>query len=320
MRGKRTIRKSIQALTFKTRKCTKEDEFYGVTNDEDDEEASRGGKPAKHFHFTQALSFVTGEERTIEKLLKRMKMRMTIEDDEEEDMDVDEDAAGDDDENINYLAETPFIPHATEQNEEKDDSSQWFGGLAFAAKNENVCGGFGSKNDIGLGFKAASTNEAPLDDPNKQSKNISGTGLGVSGTGVVAPVGAKMRPKPSMGLAYKGFKKKTGRSKAEARRRVEKKLVNEFAKEYETYRLDAIMIAVAAMFNTQERATVDEDPYGVPVKKQPANNEWSLLNPRPCHSTLRSPVNTLTPFHPQQHIRPTRYTETVEGNLRLESI
>ncbi|GJJ14432.1 hypothetical protein Clacol_008696 [Clathrus columnatus] len=244
-----------------------------------DEEASRGGKPAKGFHFTQAPSFVTGEEE------KTMDWDKTLEedgdgdedsdesneeqeDDEGEDTDAGEDAAGDDDEND--LAETPFIPHTTDKNEEKDDASRGLGSGVRAG-----IGGFGSKSGIGLGFKAASTNEAPQDNPNKQSEepvsspavkkggigsnrpslsgalptqfdttptqpqrsflrdNVpvswasiqsleegmhfskvsgtfgakvlakmgwqAGTGLGVSGTGIVTLVERKMRPKPSMG-------------------------------------------------------------------------------------------------------------------------
>ncbi|KAF8587943.1 TFP11-domain-containing protein [Ramaria rubella] len=48
-----------------------------------------------------------------------------------------------------------------------------------------------------------------------------GTGLGTSGEGIVTPVETKLRPKASMGLAFKGFKEKTAQSKAEARRRGE---------------------------------------------------------------------------------------------------
>ncbi|KAH8832751.1 GC-rich sequence DNA-binding factor-like protein-domain-containing protein [Flagelloscypha sp. PMI_526] len=48
----------------------------------------------------------------------------------------------------------------------------------------------------------------------------SGTGLGVSGEGIVAPVETKMRPQ-KMGIAFKGFKEKTDQSKMEARRRGE---------------------------------------------------------------------------------------------------
>ena len=47
-----------------------------------------------------------------------------------------------------------------------------------------------------------------------------GTGLGVTGEGIVTPVESKLRPK-GMGLAFKGFTEKTEQSKAEARRRGE---------------------------------------------------------------------------------------------------
>lgn len=47
-----------------------------------------------------------------------------------------------------------------------------------------------------------------------------GTGLGVTGEGIVAPVESKLRPK-GMGLAFKGFTEKTEQSRAEARRRGE---------------------------------------------------------------------------------------------------
>ncbi|EPQ56579.1 TFP11-domain-containing protein [Gloeophyllum trabeum ATCC 11539] len=47
-----------------------------------------------------------------------------------------------------------------------------------------------------------------------------GTGLGVTGEGIVTPVESKLRP-GKMGIAYKGFKEKTEQSKAEARRRGE---------------------------------------------------------------------------------------------------
>jgi len=47
-----------------------------------------------------------------------------------------------------------------------------------------------------------------------------GTGLGVTGEGIVTPVESKMRPQ-KMGIAFKGFKEKTEQSKAEARRRGE---------------------------------------------------------------------------------------------------
>ena len=47
-----------------------------------------------------------------------------------------------------------------------------------------------------------------------------GTGLGVTGGGIVTPVESKLRPK-GMGLAFKGFSEKTEQSRAEARRRGE---------------------------------------------------------------------------------------------------
>ncbi|KZT67357.1 TFP11-domain-containing protein [Daedalea quercina L-15889] len=47
-----------------------------------------------------------------------------------------------------------------------------------------------------------------------------GTGLGVTGEGIVTPVESKLRPK-GMGLAFKGFAEKTDQSKSEARRRGE---------------------------------------------------------------------------------------------------
>ncbi|KDQ61383.1 hypothetical protein JAAARDRAFT_190163 [Jaapia argillacea MUCL 33604] len=47
-----------------------------------------------------------------------------------------------------------------------------------------------------------------------------GTGLGVSGEGIVTPVESKLRPQ-KMGIAFKGFKEKTEQSKMEAKRRGE---------------------------------------------------------------------------------------------------
>ena len=47
-----------------------------------------------------------------------------------------------------------------------------------------------------------------------------GTGLGVTGEGIVTPIDQKQRP-GKIGLAYRGFKEKTEQSKAEAKRRGE---------------------------------------------------------------------------------------------------
>lgn len=47
-----------------------------------------------------------------------------------------------------------------------------------------------------------------------------GTGLGVTGEGIVTPIESKMRPQ-KMGIAFKGFKEKTEQSKREAKRRGE---------------------------------------------------------------------------------------------------
>lgn len=47
-----------------------------------------------------------------------------------------------------------------------------------------------------------------------------GTGLGVTGDGIVAPVESKLRPKKA-GIAFQGFKEKTEQSKMEARRKGE---------------------------------------------------------------------------------------------------
>jgi tuftelin-interacting protein 11 len=47
-----------------------------------------------------------------------------------------------------------------------------------------------------------------------------GTGLGVTGEGIVTPIDQKQRP-GKIGIAYRGFKEKTEQSKAEARRRGE---------------------------------------------------------------------------------------------------
>ncbi|TFK39878.1 GC-rich sequence DNA-binding factor-like protein-domain-containing protein [Crucibulum laeve] len=47
-----------------------------------------------------------------------------------------------------------------------------------------------------------------------------GTGLGVTGEGIVTPIESKLRPKKA-GIAFKGFKEKTEQSKMEARRRGE---------------------------------------------------------------------------------------------------
>ncbi|KAG7094056.1 hypothetical protein E1B28_007675 [Marasmius oreades] len=48
----------------------------------------------------------------------------------------------------------------------------------------------------------------------------SGTGLGVSGEGIVTPVESKLRPERA-GIAFRGFKERTNQSKMEARRRGE---------------------------------------------------------------------------------------------------
>lgn len=47
-----------------------------------------------------------------------------------------------------------------------------------------------------------------------------GTGLGVTGEGIVTPIESKLRPQ-KMGIAFKGFKEKTEQSKMEAKRRGE---------------------------------------------------------------------------------------------------
>jgi tuftelin-interacting protein 11 len=47
-----------------------------------------------------------------------------------------------------------------------------------------------------------------------------GTGLGVTGEGIVTPIESKLRPQ-KMGIAFKGFREKTEQSKMEAKRRGE---------------------------------------------------------------------------------------------------
>jgi tuftelin-interacting protein 11 len=75
-------------------------------------------------------------------------------------------------------------------------------------------GSFGAKLMEKMGWQAVSWPLLILSLTDKSQ----GTGLGASGEGIVTPVETKLRPKPSMGLAFKGFKEKTAQSKAEARR------------------------------------------------------------------------------------------------------
>jgi hypothetical protein len=87
-----------------------------------------------------------------------------------------------------------------------------------------------------VGSASSSRPETPLSAPerahfNKISGSLgarmlakmgweAGTGLGVTGEGIVTPVESKIRPQ-KMGIAFRGFKEKTEQSKAEAIRRGE---------------------------------------------------------------------------------------------------
>ncbi|KAF8523620.1 GC-rich sequence DNA-binding factor-like protein-domain-containing protein [Gautieria morchelliformis] len=174
-----------------------------LDDDEDEGFGAKTVKQEKKLHFTQAPSFVTGEKKPTD-LDETFEHR-----DEEDERDEEEEEMND------VSDEEPPMPQPLPQPQRSfvRDGTGSAGSHSLGTSTPKLSqeeklhfsklqGSFGAKLMAKMGWQA-------------------GTGLGATGEGIVTPVETKLRPKASMGLAFKGFKEKTAQSKAEAKRRGE---------------------------------------------------------------------------------------------------
>lgn len=204
------------------RKNEKEDAIYGVFGDSDDEIHTRRGKT-----LTKAPAFVSGD--------KAMDVEIDVDvgdADKNESVDGEVDgSAGEEarEESVfsdNSQPSRPPSPRVRVEEEEEEEPER------------PRMGGIGSNQTPKSFLRDTRPAKTPVVLNDKERSHFSklqgsfgakmlakmgwqmGTGLGVTGEGIVNPVESKLRPQ-KMGIAFKGFKEKTEQSKLEARRKGE---------------------------------------------------------------------------------------------------
>ena len=201
----------------------KEHTLYGVFAESSEDEGTDGRTSrmrSKRSDWTKAPTFTTGDKPV------KLDDPMPVDDDQKKDDDASEEAseasAGEDDESE---AEDEVEEHSNDSKSSRAPSPPVQDGPTFNKWGQNftresipsprpvplpaserahfskIQGSFGARMLAKMGWQA-------------------GTGLGVTGEGIVTPIESKLRPQ-KMGIAFKGFKEKTEQSKMEAKRRGE---------------------------------------------------------------------------------------------------
>jgi tuftelin-interacting protein 11 len=202
----------------------KEDALYGIFAESSEDEGANGRNSrvgSKTSDWTKAPAFTTGDKPV------SLDDPMPVDDDQQKDDDNtsgedSEGSAGEDDESkVEDEAEEYF----NDSESSRAPSPPVRGGLAFNKRGHHftresnptpkpvslpaselahfskIQGSFGARMLAKMGWQT-------------------GTGLGVTGEGIVTPIESKLRPQ-KMGIAFRGFREKTEQSKMEAKRRGE---------------------------------------------------------------------------------------------------
>jgi tuftelin-interacting protein 11 len=203
----------------------REDALYGIFAESSEDEGADGRNlkvRSKRSDWAKAPTFTASDKPV------KLDDPMPVDDDQQKD----DDASGEDSEAS--VGEDDEIEAEDEVEEQSNSESS-------RAPSPPVRGGLAFGNKQGLGHKftqESNPSPRPVPLPASELAHFSkiqgsfgarmlakmgwqaGTGLGVTGEGIVTPVESKLRPQ-KMGIAFKGFKEKTEQSKMEAKRRGE---------------------------------------------------------------------------------------------------
>ena len=210
----------------------KEDALYGIFAESSEDEGTDGRNvkvKSKRSDWTKAPTFTSSDKPV------KLDEPMPVDDDEDEEEEDDDDQKDDDNsgeedsegsagKGDESEAEGEVEEHFNDLESSRAPSPPVRSGLAFGKRGfftqeskpspkpvplpaselahfSKIQGSFGARMLSKMGWQA-------------------GTGLGVTGEGIVTPIESKLRPQ-KMGIAFKGFKEKTEQSKMEAKRRGE---------------------------------------------------------------------------------------------------
>lgn len=234
------------------RRNGKKDALYGVfaSDSDEDDPRSRGGKASKRSDWAKAPAFVSGDQKV------DISDEMDVDNVQNSEGEGDDNRVQDEDSDTSEPSRPPS-PRVIEEEEEEDDpppNGLGSGGIGFSSG----LGASPSFSNAGIGARPVLTEDLPTSFGNSRTSSFiretvptppaslsstekahfskisgsfgsrmlekmgwtMGTGLGVTGAGIVTPVESKLRPQRA-GIAFRGFKEKTEQSKAEARRRGE---------------------------------------------------------------------------------------------------
>ena len=193
----------------------KEDALYGIFAGSSEDEGTDGR--TSRVKWTNAPTFTTSDRPV------KLDDPLPVDDDQTKDDTSGEDSEGSAGEDDEPEAEDEAKGFSNDSEPSRAPSPPVRGGLAFNKQGQNFTresnpsprpvplpaselahfskmqGSFGARMLAKMGWQA-------------------GTGLGVTGEGIVTPIESKLRPQ-KMGIAFKGFREKTEQSKMEARRR-----------------------------------------------------------------------------------------------------
>lgn len=205
----------------------KEDALYGIFGESSEDEGTniRTSKArSKGSDWAKAPTFTASDKPV------KLDDSMPVDDDDQQKDDdtFGEDSEGDAGEDEEVEAEDEVEEQSNNSESSRAPSPPVRSGLAF-----------GNKQGIGQKFtRESNPSPRPVPLPASELAHFSkiqgsfgarmlakmgwqaGTGLGVTGEGIVTPIESKLRPQ-KMGIAFKGFKEKTEQSKMEAKRRGE---------------------------------------------------------------------------------------------------
>jgi tuftelin-interacting protein 11 len=209
------------------KKNGKEDALYGIFAESSEDEGTNGRTSkvgSKRSDWAKAPTFTSSDKPV------KLDDPMPVDDDDQQ---KDDDASGEDSEDDAGEDEEVEAEDEVEEQSNNSESSR------APSPPVRVGLAFGNKQGIGQKFtRESNPSPRPVPLPASELAHFSkiqgsfgarmlakmgwqaGTGLGVTGEGIVTPIESKLRPQ-KMGIAFKGFKEKTEQSKMEAKRRGE---------------------------------------------------------------------------------------------------